>query len=848
MKQDYKTMQEQAIMNGTHEDVIPKHQRGEEIDFTKTPPKEEVDTKLDELTLEIKRLIQSDVLSRRDTTFILDYDELILECQLISEEFNKNPLSIINLIKNELYEEYSIKPILKFKNLSYEEEIANIRVEHIGKIVKVSGMLSNASNIMAITVRETYECSSCGTLIRVEGSNKPQKCSCGKRGGFKLIDKIQENSQDIVLEENQDEIGDRSPKRVRVRLLDNLCDKEMNGIVKDGNKIEIIGVVEAIPIKKDSIVKEELSYFRVNALQVDSLENEFDEDISEEDEKEIMEISVNNPLKQLADSLNPGIIGREMEKKALVLCSIGAHQKKTKKGRDRGRINMMLIGDASTGKTQLLQAICKKHYKAIYRGCERMTEAGLVGGADKDELTKTWGIKAGVLPKGNKGLIALDEMDKMPENIQKLLHTPMESGIVSLNFIGNSVNLNSDNIIISGANPKNSRFDRTKPLPPQINMTDTLLSRYTFIMAMKDIIDIEEDYKMAESIWEEEEDSILNKTAHLIPDNLFKKYLKYSQKFNPQPTNEAKKMLNDFYVEIRQKTQKSEVAGEAIPIVMRQLIGLKKIAEANARCRLSNELTKEDAKEAIELYKYSLEQLGMNLDDKVDFAKIGCLSEDTKIDIVENDKLKSKSLKELPQIFDVVSHNFEKPKNKKFEINQAKKINSGIKEVYEIEFENGEKVLATEDHIFFTNRGKEIQVKDFRVGLEIFSKKQKINLLVKYAYCSKEIHKMKIKKITKKGKVQTYDLQVKNTHNFFLSNGILSHNSGITLKVKEKRSTVLSFIKIKDEEKGFASSEELEEFAESKGMDKIELEKTLEDLKQEGVIFSPRHKMYRYLG
>ena len=89
MKQDYKTMQEQAIMNGTHEDVIPKHQRGEEIDFTKTPPKEEVDTKLDELTLEIKRLIQSDVLSRRDTTFILDYDELILECQLISEEFNK---------------------------------------------------------------------------------------------------------------------------------------------------------------------------------------------------------------------------------------------------------------------------------------------------------------------------------------------------------------------------------------------------------------------------------------------------------------------------------------------------------------------------------------------------------------------------------------------------------------------------------------------------------------------------------------------------------------------------------------------------------------------------------------
>ena len=237
MIQDYKAMKEYSIINETNKDRVPKNQKGEEVDFTKKAPVETIEEKKDdELTLEIKRLLQTEVISRKDNIFILDYDELIIECALISEEFNKNPLSILELIKNEIYEEYSIKPILKFKNLTYDEEIANIRVEHIGKMVKVSGMLSNASNIMAITVKEIYECPSCGTIIRVEGSHEPKKCSCGRRGGFKLIDKIQENSQDIVLEENQDEIGDRSPKRVRVRLLDNLCDKEMNGIIKDGNR------------------------------------------------------------------------------------------------------------------------------------------------------------------------------------------------------------------------------------------------------------------------------------------------------------------------------------------------------------------------------------------------------------------------------------------------------------------------------------------------------------------------------------------------------------------------------------------------------------------------------------
>lgn len=665
----------------------------EDIDFTKTLPVEDENTNLmEEKLMSVKGLFDNKVIVRNKEEFVLDYDKMILNDLNVDKYFMDDPLEIIRIIKLEIEERFGKVYPLRFENLEYSEEISNIRVEHLGKMVKVSGMLSNASIIMAKTLRSRWNCPSCGTIITTQNADSPKQCSCGRKSGFGLISKELEDSQDIVIEENQDEIGDRSPKRVRVRLLDDLCDKQMNGIVKDGNKLEIIGVIEAIPLKKDNNTKEELSYFRMHALQVKSLENEFDTIITEEDEIEILEIGANNPLKRLADSINPGIIGREMEKQALILSVIGAHPKMTKKGLDRGRIHIMMIGDASTGKSQLIQAICKKHYKAIYRACERMTGAGLVGGGEKDELTGVWALKAGVLPKSNKGIVGLDELDKMPLPTQKLMHTPMESGLCSINLIGNSVNLNADETFIAGANPKNSRFDSTKPLPPQINMSDTLISRFTLIMAMRDFINEDKDKEMIESIWE---DDIKSKDLmQYLGEDIFRKYLKYSQKFNPKPTAKAKKIINDFYVEVRQKTAQMKGGGEAIPIVMRQAIGLKKLAEASARCRLSDKLTEEDAEIAVNLYKYSLEQLGMNLGDgKIDFAHIG---------------------------------------------------------------------------------------------------------------------------------------------------------PGVTLKVKEKRSNILSFIRVKDEEKGFTSLEELEEFAESKGIDKLDLEKILDTLKREGSIFSPRHKMYRY--
>jgi replicative DNA helicase Mcm len=193
----------------------------------------------------------------------------------------------------------------------------------------------------------------------------------------------------------------------------------------------------------------------------------------------------------------------------------------------------------------------------------------------------------------------------------------MESGIVTIAKAGISAILNADCTIICGANPKNSRFDPGKSLVSQINMEETLLTRFDWIFVMRDNIDGTKDKSIAESIWEDED-----LIEELVPLTLFKKYIKYCQKFKPRVSLEARDAINNFYVEIRNKSINSEGL-EGMPIVPRHLKGLRRMAEASAKIRLSKEVLKEDAEIAIEVFKSSLIKLGMEEGGTIDFARLG---------------------------------------------------------------------------------------------------------------------------------------------------------------------------------------------------------------------------------
>ncbi|MDD4110840.1 MAG: minichromosome maintenance protein MCM [Clostridia bacterium] len=566
----------------------------------------------------LKILLENRVIKRDSLQFIFDFEEVLEYDPFFIDYFLENPSIIVDSLRSEIRERYGEEYSVFFKNLNVNENISDIRVEHLGKMVKVKGMLSNATPAMMLVKSRVFNCASCGTNITTEGK-VPLRCSCGRKGGFYVVSTEYEDLQEIVLEENQDEIGDRSPKKTRVRLVDKLCVKEMNNIIKDGSKIEVIGIVQEIPLKKDAKLEEEIYQFRIFALQVNSLDTEFDETITEDDIMDIEEISMDKPLDRLSNSLCPNIIGNELIKKALILSMVSGTEKKLVDGkREKDKIHILLVGSAGLAKTEMLQAVARRHFKGRYASCERLSEVGIVGGVEKDEITGSWGLKCGLLPKQNKGLQILDELDKADRGVQKALHTPMESGVVSINKAGINALLSADCTVICGANPKNSRFDINKPIVEQINMEPTLLSRFDLIFVMTDSLGEKEDEEIAKSIFEDSKPEI-----ELIDLSLFKKYIKHASKLKPKFNEEAKTEITKFYPEIRRLSKRMESGMEGMPIVPRQLKGIKRLSEASAKIRLSNTVEIQDAKFAIELFKYSLLKLGMDLENGLfDMARI----------------------------------------------------------------------------------------------------------------------------------------------------------------------------------------------------------------------------------
>ena len=68
--------------------------------------------------------------------------------------------------------------------------------------------------------------------------------------------------------------------------------------------------------------------------------------------------------------------------------------------------------------------------------------------------------------------------------------------------------------------------------------------------------------------------------------------------------------IKDFYVQLRNREVSDQRAARAIPISARQLEALVRMAEASAKVRLSDKVTREDARRAIELLVYCLMQVG----------------------------------------------------------------------------------------------------------------------------------------------------------------------------------------------------------------------------------------------
>jgi replicative DNA helicase Mcm len=347
-------------------------------------------------------------------------------------------------------------------------------------------------------------------------------------------------------------------------------------------------------------------------LEVSGRESEMT-DISPADEEKIKEIAQDPWVhRRLLQSIAPSIFGLENVKESILYLLFGGLSKELPDVRIRGDINVLLVGDPGTGKSQLLQFAAKIAPRGLMTTGRGSTAAGLTAAVVKEGGTGNFILEAGALVLSDQGICCIDEIDKMREEDRGAIHPAMEQQIVSIAKGGIVATLNARTSILAAANPTLGRYNPYQTIGQNINLPITILSRFDVIFVLKDVPDAERDATMADHILGLHRAAGSTITSPIDPE-LFRKYISYAKtRVRPILNEEVITRFKDFYVKMRTASIEGGEAS-AVSITARQLESLVRLAEARAKAHLRNEVTKEDAEAVITLMQTSLEQVGIDV-------------------------------------------------------------------------------------------------------------------------------------------------------------------------------------------------------------------------------------------
>ncbi len=550
----------------------------------------------------------------------------------------------------------------RIKNLPerFNIRIRNLRSEHIGKFVCVDGTVRRASEVKPEVKVAVYQCPECGQKIEVEQTERylkpPSFCEnpeCGRKSGFgNPIETELFDARWVFIEEPFEIVSGERPGEVSVYLKEDLTTPEMQRKADPGNRLKINGVVKEIRKIFRGRMRTQMDIY-IDANYVETTEVEWEEVvISQEDEDKIKEYARDPDVyDKIVASIAPSIYGMDKIKEAVMLQMFGGVMHNLPdKTRVRGDIHVLLIGDPSTGKSQLLKLISTIIPRGKYVGGRGATAAGLTATVVKDEeFGGGWMLEAGAMVLSNKGILCIDEFDKMSKEDQVAMHEGLEQQQISIAKASIVATLPAQVSVLAGSNPKYFRFDPFRPIAEQVDIPDTLLSRFDLKFALKDVPDKEKDEKLATHILETRLNPDIVKP--MISPEFIRKYIAYARKnCKPVMTREAAEKLKSFYIDMR-----SLYSGEqTIAITLRQNEGLMRLTEASAKIRLAEKVELQDADRAIDIMRFSIQQLGYDYETgKIDIDRTEGVSasQRNKIHIVLDiiDMLEKKIGKPVPK-------------------------------------------------------------------------------------------------------------------------------------------------------------------------------------------------------
>ncbi|KAG8220061.1 MCM2/3/5 family-domain-containing protein [Butyriboletus roseoflavus] len=553
-----------------------------------------------------------------------------------------------------------------------------LKAEHLGKMISLEGIITRCSLVRPKMLKSVHYCpdtklfhsreyrdaTTSTSNLPPTSTVTPQQDDDGRPLQMEYGYCVFRDHQRISIQE----MPERAPPGQLPRSTDIILDDDLVDKCKPGDRVQLVGFYRSVGGGSNGAFKSLILANNINLLSSKIGGGIAQTPLTDIDIRQINQLAKRRDIFHLlSQSLAPSIFGHDKIKEAILLLLLGGAEKNLPNGTHiRGDINLLMVGDPSTAKSQLLRFVLGTAPLAIATTGRGSSGVGLTAAVTTDRDTGERRLEAGAMVLADRGVVCIDEFDKMSDIDRVAIHEVMEQQTVTIAKAGIHTSLNARCSVVAAANPIYGQYDIHKDPHKNIALPDSLLSRFDLLFVVTDDIDEERDRKIADHVLRlhrylppgieegtpvhdnltqplaidgpgvapieqdthgesspfEKYDPLLHigftaaksrtrrgkqVKMEVISITFVKKYIQYA-KSRPAPvlTNGAANHIVNVYANLRNEEESEANKKKTAPLTARTLETLIRLSTAHAKARLSAKVEQDDARVAEEIMRYAL--------------------------------------------------------------------------------------------------------------------------------------------------------------------------------------------------------------------------------------------------